>query len=383
MVGAGAAGLAAAGELARLGRSVVVLDADGAAPRRPGEVLTPNAVPPLVALGLLNALDADRRLAMPLLSIRRSWASATAEREDLLTQPGGRGWSVDRPRLEILLASRAAAAGAAVERGARVNGLNGSAGRWSLAMHGSGRVEARFLVDASGRPAVLARRLGARRRRSYRLLAVHAFCRCAGNPFETAHLFVTAAPNGWWYAVEAPGDCFACAYLFVPRLSGSFAGDPRGRLLQALAEAGPSSARVGQAIRHGEIRLADASASLLDEAAGEGWIAVGDAAASFDPLASQGLANALASGMAGARAAHRALCGDAVAPIAYAAAVRATWQHSHARLGPIYAAVRRWPGSGFWLGVSAQGTCSGETGADAGCPPCREHRTEPASRSGA
>ncbi|XUJ33041.1 NAD(P)/FAD-dependent oxidoreductase [Bradyrhizobium japonicum] len=41
----------------------------------------------------------------------------------------------------------------------------------------------------------------------------------------------------------------------------------------------------------------DASACLLSEAAGEGWIAVGDAAMAFDPIASQGLFNALSSAL--------------------------------------------------------------------------------------
>lgn len=360
VVGAGAAGLAAAVELARLGRRVLVLDADSAARRKPGEVLTPNAVPSLAALDLLDALHDDSRMAMPLLSIRRSWGSGAVERDDLLMHPGGRGWSVDRSRFEALLANRAAAAGAVMDWGTRVNGLDGAAGRWGLAMQAAGCVEARFLVDASGRPAALARRLGARRHRSGRLLAVHAFCRCAEFAGVAAHLTVTAAPNGWWYAVEAPESSFACAYLFVPRVAASFAGDPRGWLLEALADAGPSSTRVEQTARHGKVRLADATASLLDEPAGEGWIAVGDAAASFDPLASQGLTNALASGIAGARAAHRALCGDGVALTAYAAAIRATWRHSHARLRPIYAAVQRWPESGFWSDMSAQGAQGAE-----------------------
>ncbi|EIM31149.1 tryptophan 7-halogenase [Microvirga lotononidis] len=355
VVGAGAAGLAAAGELARLGRSVVVLDGDGMVRRKPGEVLTPNAVPSLAALGLLDELAIDNQLAMPLLSIQRSWAAETVERDDLLMHPGGRGWSIDRLRFEALLASRAAAAGAVLSKGIRVDGLDGVAGQWRLSVGAAGRVEARFLVDASGRPAVLARRLGARLGRPKRLLAIHAFCRLAEEVSEAAHLSVAAAPDGWWYAVEVPQRSFACGYLFAPSLSSSSASDPRRRLLQACAEAGPFALRIQRVVQQGEICLVDASSSLLDKAAGEGWIAVGDAAASFDPLASQGLANALASGLAGGRAAHRALCGDNSALPAYAAAIRATWQHSHARLVPIYSAVRRWPEGGFWTFMSTHG----------------------------
>jgi flavin-dependent dehydrogenase len=41
---------------------------------------------------------------------------------------------------------------------------------------------------------------------------------------------------------------------------------------------------------------------VLSRAAGKGWIAVGDAAAAFDPITSQGLANALGSALVAAGA---------------------------------------------------------------------------------
>lgn len=48
------------------------------------------------------------------------------------------------------------------------------------------------------------------------------------------------------------------------------------------------------------IHSVDASTCILSRAAGNGWIAVGDAAMSFDPIASQGLFNALSSALAAA-----------------------------------------------------------------------------------
>jgi flavin-dependent dehydrogenase len=46
-----------------------------------------------------------------------------------------------------------------------------------------------------------------------------------------------------------------------------------------------------------ELVRVDASAARLSEAAGENWIAVGDAATSLDPISSQGLFNALSSAL--------------------------------------------------------------------------------------
>jgi flavin-dependent dehydrogenase len=82
--------------------------------------------------------------------------------------------------------------------------------------------------------------------------------------------------------------------------------------------------------------------------AGEGWLAVGDAAASFDPLTSQGMPNALASAIAGADAIDRWFAGDRSALGRYAATVVAGWRDSLAQLAAIYAAVDRWPHALFW-----------------------------------
>lgn len=59
--------------------------------------------------------------------------------------------------------------------------------------------------------------------------------------------------------------------------------------------------------------------------AGEGWLAVGHAAAAYDPIASQGLANSLSSAWLDAHALRDSFRGDAMALDICAAAVHLTW----------------------------------------------------------
>jgi flavin-dependent dehydrogenase len=80
---------------------------------------------------------------------------------------------------------------------------------------------------------------------------------------------------------------------------------------------------------------------------GDGWIACGDAALSFDPCAAQGLFSALYLGMAAADATHAALRGDRAAVPAYAAQcvdIRAIYRR---RVQAQYAEERRWPEADF------------------------------------
>lgn len=89
-------------------------------------------------------------------------------------------------------------------------------------------------------------------------------------------------------AVIDPGDArrLRCQEHFVTRL---------GAL--------PNLDRVaGAATDWSAPQVSPASGAWLDPVCGEGWIACGDAALAFDPLSSQGLLGALASGVAAARA---------------------------------------------------------------------------------
>ena len=82
--------------------------------------------------------------------------------------------------------------------------------------------------------------------------------------------------------------------------------------------------------------------------AGPGWLAVGDAALSFDPLSSQGLLNALFTGLAAAVAAEAHLEGDADAMPGHARALAGIQAAYERHLGLYYAQEDRWPDRPFW-----------------------------------
>src|SRR5438105_1809590 len=72
-----------------------------------------------------------------------------------------------------------------------------------------------------------------------------------------------------------------------------------------------------------ELSIAPASSSRMRRSAGRGRLAVGDAAAAFDPLSSQGVCWALDSGRVAAQAVEHHLRGDRGAFRAYAQWVNA------------------------------------------------------------
>ena len=95
-------------------------------------------------------------------------------------------------------------------------------------------------------------------------------------------------------------------------------------------------------------RVVAAHSSRLDRVSGDGWLAVGDAAMACDPLSSQGLTHALASGILAGEVLHGCLAGEAAAMGEYDRkaneAVRA-YSQLH---GVYYGREQRWPQSAFW-----------------------------------
>jgi flavin-dependent dehydrogenase len=91
-----------------------------------------------------------------------------------------------------------------------------------------------------------------------------------------------------------------------------------------------------------------AESSRLDEILGERWIALGDAAAAYDPLSSHGVASAMGSGYYGGHAIADLLAGRSEARLAYLDILQKAYgtyldlQREH------YARETRWPDAPFW-----------------------------------
>jgi flavin-dependent dehydrogenase len=105
--------------------------------------------------------------------------------------------------------------------------------------------------------------------------------------------------------------------------------------------------------RHGYAQLhephgADASSGRLERCVGDRWLAVGDAALSFDPLASKGIANALYTGIRGAQALLATLRGDATALPRYDEHLQQIYRVYREQLALHYAIETRWPHAPFW-----------------------------------
>ena len=349
VVGGGPAGAVAALVLARRGISVTVLESRAEPERKVGECLPPNLTPLLRHLGLEDLLRQDGHLRS--LGNRFIWGSPQPGERPFLAGTQGDGWHVDRLQFETRLAERARAAGAEWRWGSRLTRCERIGNHWRLEIQDE-ILEADFVADSTGRIAHLARRLGAKRVRYDRLVGAAALLR-SPTPDADTYTLVEAVPEGWWYSTLLADGRLAVAFMTDGDLLDRDAWRP------TLARTEATRARVED---HGYVleespRILPAETSRLDAIAGEGWLALGDAAAAYDPLSSHGIGSAMGSGFYGGNAIADLLAGNSEARVAYLEVMQKAYGACLDLQKRHYAQEGRWPEAPFWARRRGAGYC--------------------------
>ncbi len=338
VVGAGPAGAATAIHLLRHGLRVVVLDRAAPGHFRIGETVPAEIRAPLERLGVWRDFLAQGPL--PSAGRASAWGTPELATDDAFRHALGGGWHLDRGRFDALLVETARRAGADV-RIARVRALAASPdGRWSVAAGGL-RVRARLLVDATGRAAAVAHRLGARRLVADRLVCAYAVLPARA---AAARSVVESCEDGWWYATPLPDGRTLAALFTDPRLCRARGYRRSGAWQQALRATRHVGSIAGVARLRGPVRVVSATPHCLERSAGVEWVAVGDAAAAYDPLSSSGLTLALLS----AEAAATALAAGGAALQIYSEAVHQRFISYASERRALHRLETRWPSSDFW-----------------------------------
>jgi flavin-dependent dehydrogenase len=128
---------------------------------------------------------------------------------------------------------------------------------------------------------------------------------------------------------------------------------------------------------HSKPLIVDAGVAHLEQLAGCGWVAAGDAALSFDPLSSQGILTALLMGSGAGHAIAAILMRGDRQPLVWWGTEYARLLETHLRLrAAFYALERRWPNAPFW---ARRHTDSLQCGPATTTPPTMPRRASPES----
>lgn len=349
VIGLGIAGHAAVLALRGGGRSVVALapTAIQSDDNRVGDSLSPTANAVLRDLGLSEAFALEPH--RPANATYAVWGSSLLAERNAIVHTEGPGHVIDRAAFERMLAAATARTSAVGLAGALAQSQRCD-DHWRLTLDDGRALRARFVLDCSGRRAVFAGAV-ARRQRADRLVAAYTFLTQHDDGVEpTPATLVEAVPDGWWYAALLPDKRISLALFSDPDLL------PRGlsRNLAAWRGALAATTSIQRWLDSAGYRadspprLISAGTAWLTPAAGDGWAAAGDAAASFDPLSSHGITSALWSGRQAALAATAWLAGDGQPLTRYAATIDSAVRNFIAQRRAVYGQEYRFAGRPFW-----------------------------------
>lgn len=305
VIGGGPAGAAAGRLLAAWGHSVTILDRPSPRARGLAESIPPSTHKLMAEIGLLDAVERASFLRGRGNTVW--WASANPRIEPFAGQVGEPGpvlaYQVFRPDFDRVLLDSAASVGARVQTNARVRHV-AFADQYATVDYDheglASRIEARFVLDCSGRAGVVARRF--RRvqpgHRTYALVGVWE--RDRWDLPDDTHTVVETFEDGWAWSVPISATVRHIGVMVGPSLKDA------QRYSDAIEKTAALRQRLdGATLRHDW--ACDASLYYSEAYAGSQFFLVGDAGSFIDPLSSFGVKKALASAWLAAVAAHTSL----------------------------------------------------------------------------
>lgn len=319
---------------------------------RIGETLAPIVQPLLEQLGVWDDFLTEEHV--PAYGSCSAWGSDQLLDNEFIYHATGRGWHLDRRRFDAMLAREAASRGVTSYSGSSFIGseMTGHS-RWRLKVrteNGSEiAIEAAFVVDATGRLAVFASQQHIRKVLLDQLLGVFVFFGFdSGSPMTDTYTLVEAWEEGWWYSALVPDEKIAVVCMSDIDIVKRRRLNSSAEWLELMNETRYTKARVRLAKPLAAPSVHAAYSHRLERMTGDAWLAVGDAATTYDPLSSLGIFKGLRSGIMASYAIGDYFTGSSSSLEKYEAILAREFEEYLVTRADYYGQERRWENSSFW-----------------------------------
>ena len=317
VIGGGPGGSTAAILLARRGYKVIALEKARHPRFHIGESLLPMNLPVFERLGVLDKVRE--------LGVFKPGADFEADNERgyntyafarAIGQSPPHAYQVWRQDFDQMLYRHARESGADAREGHEVTQVEQRAPRESWLDVGtddgrSYRIQARYVVDASGRDALLsAKRKLRRRNEQHQSAAIFGHFRGAERRMgeDAGNISIYSFAHGWMWMIPLPDGVMSVGAVCRP----DYLKQRRGRTLEFLFDTLKLSPGLWARLQHAEliddeVRVTGNYSYDSSRMGGSGWILVGDAFAFLDPVFSSGVYLAMSGAEQAAEVVDRAL----------------------------------------------------------------------------
>ena len=327
VVGGGPAGAATATVLAQHGRRALLLEREQFPRYHIGESLMPYTWFSFERLGVLDWLKASgspRKHSVQFVSTSRKVSQPFYFFETIKHECAST-WQILRSDFDKMMLENAATAGVDVRQGVVVRDVVTEGDRVAgVRAEHDGQTEthqARVVVDATGRDALLAGRLGWKRR-DPDLNKVSIFTYFTGalrDPGldEGATTVAYIEDKGWFWYIPLVNDTVSVGVVADPDYLYRDTRDPEAIFRREADACAWIRRHLAPGTHAGPMRVTGEFSYRATAAAGDGFVLVGDAFSFLDPVFSSGVFLALKGGELAADAIHTALDGGDVTAAAF------------------------------------------------------------------
>jgi flavin-dependent dehydrogenase len=341
VIGGGPAGLSAAYTLASANIKVVLVLEQKDVVENAGETLHSSAIDSICKMQLATEFG---KLGLDTLAgFESSWGMPIPLFKPAIQMPGGGGWLFQRKSFEDMLLKQFLDRGGCVFYGPfEIKKKE----KWCLTFTGCDfMLSTSFLIIATGRKGLSQFSMGPKQ------VIDKLICFTVRMPSSDCDLVVRldAMETGWMYtAKQEEGfrglSFFTDGDLFREREPDKIIGHLSDLLLAA-----PSIRKIiGSVKACSNLTITSANTTFLESSVGENWLACGDSAQTYDPLSSQGIAQALQSGIEAAQSVIESLSGSKVAQHFYELARRSRYREYLKQRNAYYSLEKRWTSVEFW-----------------------------------
>lgn len=353
VLGGGVAGCAAALALCQHGiDDVLIVEAGAYDTLRIGESIPPDSRLLLEQLELWpDFLDEGHE---PCFGSCSSWGDDGIGYNDFLFNPHGTGWHLDRRRFDAFLAKKAEQRGVELRINTRfIDAERVAEGGFELrlrSLHGPEAVRTQIVVDATGAHTRFARMVGTKKCLHDRLSWMSASFKLPASPPVSQLTMLEAVEYGWWYAARVPGECLVAGVATDAETLKQTPLHKREHWLSHLKQTRHMAGWLEACSFDEEAGLTSRTAPsfILDNSCGRDWLAVGDAASAYDPIASQGIYKALLDGLQAASMIASHMAGNLRSFDEYHTAIATRFTDYLKNRNYFYNLEQRWPAAPFW-----------------------------------
>jgi len=350
IIGGGIAGCIAAISLVDQYR-VTLIDKLAEPKQRIGESLAPASRRIFKELHILQNLDPElaKRIYRKNLGMQSYWGSEQVHIVDNLRNPDGFGLNLDRREFERYLRDIAQERGVQCIWPAKLFQSELEKYHWNVIAKSENqeyKISADFVIDATGRQSHFARSHGIERAHYDKLIAVWV---SLPNIMENKMSTISTSKNGWWYSAVVPNNKRVIAF----QTDSDLYDKSTFKSLESLLQLSKENPHITEILNHSDLSAIEfhgvtaANSTKLNQVSGKQWVAIGDAAISFDPLSSQGMFNAMASAMQLKHLIQNFGYGQKTQDL-YTTQINHIWQRYLDHKDIFYQQELRWKVSEFW-----------------------------------